>query len=110
VWRASGIRARTATFHSLYTIALDDVIARYDLRYHAYADDAQTYGGCKLSESDALRVKMLDCINDVNGWMASNHLKLNPPKTEFLWCSTRGMTNHVDYLKPFVVDGATILL
>ena len=51
----------------VYTIGLDDVIARHDLKNHAYADDAQIYGGCKPSESDALRVKMLECINDVNG-------------------------------------------
>ena len=92
----------------VYTIGLDDVIARHELKNHAYADDAQIYGGCKPSESDALRVKMHGCINDVNAWMASNRLKLNPSKTEFIWCSTPRMTHHVDYLTPFMVDGATI--
>ena len=58
--------------------------------------------------SDALRVKMLECINEVNSWMVSNRLKLNPAKTEFLWCSTPRMTHHVGYLTLFVVDGATI--
>ena len=91
----------------VYAIGLDDIIARHDLKNHAYADDAKIYGGCRPSESDALRGKMLECINDVNGWMASNRLKLNPAKTEFLWCSTPRMTHHVDYLTPFVVDGAT---
>jgi hypothetical protein len=51
---------------------------------------------------------MLDCINDVNGWMSSNRLKLNPAKTEFLWCSTPRMAHHIDYITPFVIDGATI--
>ena len=92
----------------VYTIGLDEVIARHDLLNHAYADDAQIYGSCKPGESDMLRVKVLDCIDDVNGWMASNRLKLNPAKTEFIWCSTPRMTHHVDYMTPFVVDGATI--
>src|ERR1700690_3096936 len=51
---------------------------------------------------------MLDCINDVNVWMSSNRLKLNPAKTEFLWCSTPRMIHHVDYITPFVIDSATI--
>ena len=51
---------------------------------------------------------MLDCINDVNVWMPSNRLKLNPAKTEFLWCSTSRMIHNVDYISPFVIDGATI--
>jgi hypothetical protein len=78
------------------------------LKNHAYADVAQIYDSCKPSDSDALRVNMLDCINDVNVWMSSNRLKLNPAKTEFLWCSTPRMAHHIDYITPFVIDGATI--
>jgi hypothetical protein len=62
----------------VYTSGLDEVIRRHDLKNHAYADDAQIYGSCKPGDSDALRVTMLDCINDVNVWMSSNRLKLNP--------------------------------
>ena len=40
--------------------------------------------------------------------MSSNRLKLNPAKTEFLWCSTPRMAHHVDYITPFVIDGAII--
>jgi hypothetical protein len=92
----------------VYTIGLDDVIARHNLRNHAYADDAQIYGSCKPGECETLRGRMLDCIHDVNCWMASNRLKLNPAKTEFMWCSTPRMTHHVDYVTPFAVDGAVI--
>ena len=92
----------------VYTTGLEDVIKHHDLKNHAYADDAQIYGSCKPSDSETLRVNMLDCINDVNVWMSSNRLKLNPAKTEFLWCSTPRMIHHVDYITPFVIDGATI--
>ena len=92
----------------VYTSGLDEVIRRHDLKNHAYADDAQIYGSCKPGDSDALRVTMLECINDVNVWMSSNRLKLNPAKTEFLWCSTPRMAHHIDYITPFVIDGATI--
>src|SRR6218665_2428309 len=28
------------------------------------------------------------CIEQISEWMSSNHLKLNPSKSEFLWCTT----------------------
>ena len=51
---------------------------------------------------------MLDCINGVNVRMSSNRLKLNPAKTEFLWCSTPQMASRVDHITPLVIDGAII--
>lgn len=92
----------------IYTTGLDDVIARHGMKNHAYADDGQIYGSCKPGDTVALRAIMLSCIDDVNAWMASNRLKLNPAKTEFLWCSTPRMTHHVDYITPFVIDGVAI--
>ena len=35
-----------------------------------------------------------DCIDELNHWMASNRLKLNPSKTEFLWATIK-MRQHV---------------
>ena len=39
---------------------------------------------------------MLRCIEDVSAWTASNRLKLNPDKTEFMWCATSRMQHHID--------------
>ena len=92
----------------LYTAGLGSVIERHGMRNHAYADDAQIYGCCKPGDTEALRANMLRCINDVNDWMTSNRLKLNPAKSEFLWCSSPRMTHHIDYATPFIIDGSAI--
>jgi len=93
----------------LYTASLHDVIRQHGLKNHCYADDSQIYGSCRAKDSASLRTTMLDCIADVGAWMASNRLKLNPVKTEFMWCSTSGMSNHIDNVTPFVVDGSSVV-
>jgi len=35
------------------------------------------------------RRTVTDCVEDIAQWMASNRLKLNPAKTDFMWCATR---------------------
>jgi len=40
--------------------------------------------------------------------MASNRLKLNPAKTEFMWCSTPRMSHHVDHITPFVIENVSV--
>ena len=54
---------------------------------HAYADDTQIYGSCKPFNVADLLSNMLRCIDDVTAWTSSNRLKLNPEKTEFMWCA-----------------------
>jgi len=59
-----------------------------------------------------LRTTMPSCISEVNTWMASNRLKLNPTKSEFMWCSkpslSRSMSSHIDHVTPFVIDGSSV--
>jgi len=38
------------------------------------------------SEISTLSDRMSDCIDDVASWVTSNHLQLNPLKTEVLCC------------------------
>lgn len=72
----------------LYTSGLREVITNNGLSSHFYADDSQIYSHCKSHEMPLLKERMIKCISDVNLWMSSNRLKLNPTKTEFMWCST----------------------
>lgn len=72
----------------LYTADLLQLIKRHQLRPHLYADDTQVYGFCQPSLADKLQEGMSVCIDDVESWMASNRLQLNPTKTEVLWCSS----------------------
>ena len=45
-------------------------------------------GSCKFDERYALRAIVLKCIQSVATWMATDRLKLNPAKSEFMWCAT----------------------
>jgi len=91
----------------LYTAELLKIIEAHGLSAHGYADDTQAYGSCLPSRTPALRSSMLRCIDDVTAWTASNRLKLNPDKTEFMWCATARMQHHIDPA-PFVIGSASI--
>ena len=91
----------------LYTAGLHNVIDNHGLRSHFYADDSQIYASCKPKDSKSLKTNVLQCINDVSSWMSSNRLKLNPTKTEFMWCSTPSQ-RHLINDEPFDVAGISI--
>ena len=54
-----------------------------------------------------LRSNMLRCIENVAAWTDPNRLKLNPDKTEFMWCATSKMQHHIDQA-PFVIGNVAI--
>ena len=66
-----------------YTAELEDVVKRHDCRLHTYTDDNQVYLHCPHSDSMAAAAKLENCV-EVNAWMASYHIKLNPSKTELM--------------------------
>ena len=72
-----------------YITPLRSVIESHDVSFHGYADDTQLYASFKpgLDEEAALG-KLQDCIADVRRWMATNWLKLNDDKTEFIVLGT----------------------
>ena len=89
---------------TLYTADLGRIIELFGLLDHCYADDTQVYGSCSLNDSAALRTKLLGCVDMIGRWMASNRLKLNPSKSEFMWCATaRSLHNDSEFILP---DGA----
>jgi hypothetical protein len=80
----------------LYTASLHDVIQSHNIDSHFYADDSQLYSHCKPAELSVLKLRMIECINDVSDWMSSNRLKLNSAKTEFMWCSTPHQSHFIN--------------
>ena len=57
----------------------------FGLKHHCYANDTQLYGYyCHPDHSAVLKDIMIRCIDAVARWMASNRLKLNSIKTEFM--------------------------
>ena len=66
---------------TVYTFLVRDVILKYNLNYHVYADDTQLYITFKSSQEPANScITTLDkCIKE----MRQNFLKMNDEKTEF---------------------------
>ena len=61
---------------------------RHQLIPHAYTDDTQIHGFCRLADSVDLCEKVSVCVDEVSAWIASNRLQLNHAKTEVLWCTS----------------------
>ena len=70
----------------IYTYPLRNIVCKYNLSYHSYADDTQLYMSFKPSQKDAdTCISCLeDCIRDIRLWMKQNFLKLNDDKSEFI--------------------------
>lgn len=83
----------------LYTADLERIIEVHGLLHHCYADDTQLYFFCEPSQTAGLKQRVLLCIEQISGWMASNRLKLNPSKSEFIWCTT--------FRRRHLLDGST---
>ena len=78
----------------LYTSPLSDIVKKFNLSYHFYADDSQLYlsfqptipGDRDLAVSNIER-----CVLEIDHWMLVNRLKLNKDKTDL--CCTNCSRN-----------------
>jgi len=69
-----------------YILPIGDIIKRYGLSYHLYADDSQIYisfNPKNPGDAEVCLFKIRACIQEIKRWMAANKLKLNDEKTEF---------------------------
>lgn len=72
---------------TMYTKPLGDILRKYDIDFHLFADDTQLYLTFKPTDTKSLedaKTVLERCIEEVRAWMACNFLKLNDEKTEFL--------------------------
>ena len=72
----------------MYVADVIKLVEDHELTPHAYADDLQIYGHSTPAQSSEVTSCIEECINQVQAWMASNRLRLNPTKTEFIWLGT----------------------
>src|SRR5688572_195391 len=80
------------------------------LRYHFYADDTQIYISFDSLSCDS-SVQLLSAVFDeVQPWMASNKLLLNPSKTEFLLLGTPQQLKKFDGLKSLKLGDSIVEL
>ena len=69
---------------TMYTSPLSEIIDEKAVPHQLYADDTQVYVSFSTDDSTVSLNRLQDCLGDVQRWMFSNKLKLNPAKTEFL--------------------------
>src|ERR1043165_7721465 len=75
---------------------MERIIEIHGLHHHCYADDTQFYFFCEPPYTAELKQRVLLCIEHISEWMTSNRLKLNPTKSEFIWCTTIRRKNLLD--------------
>jgi len=59
----------------LYKADLAEVVKKYDVSIHAFADDTQLYRHCFRDEMAATIVRLERCLEEVSHWMSANRLK-----------------------------------
>ena len=71
----------------LYTTPLKQIILKYGICYHKYADDTQLYLVYDLAlpgDRERALSRLTACIQEIRVWMAQWWLKLNEDKTEMV--------------------------
>ncbi len=68
---------------SIYMLPLGNIIRKYGIHFHYYADDTQLYISTRPDETSKLS-KLMECVKNVKDWMTNNLLLLNSDKTEIL--------------------------
>ncbi len=81
---------------TVYILPIGDIIRRHSISFHLYADDNQLYLSIDTSQLTHGMAQVERCIEDIRSWMASNFLKLNDSKTEFLTLGSRQQLEKVN--------------
>ncbi len=93
---------------SLYMLPLDNIIRKYRISFHCYADDTQLFISTRPDETSKLS-KLTECVKNIKYWMTNTFLLLNSDKTEILLIGPKNSTqNHNLQLDGCTVTSSTV--
>ena len=78
-----------------YTDDTTEIFPNYCIQYHLFADDAQAYDHCPVSNVPDLINRLSACLKDLAVSYASHRLQLNPSKSEFIWFGSRSALSKI---------------
>ena len=71
-------------FYILYTKDLEKLAAKHGLSVQMFADDTQIYTSFTSENVCQTKIKIENCLSEINNWMCQNYLKINQNKTEVI--------------------------
>ncbi len=79
---------------SIYMLPLGNIIRKYEIYFHCYADDTQLYISIRPDETSKLS-KLTECVKIFKDWMTNNIILLNSDKTEILLIGPKNSTQNL---------------
>ncbi len=87
-------------------LPLGNIIRKYRIIFHCYADDTQLYISTRPDETSKL-AKLTECVKNIKDWITNNFLLLNSDKTEILLIGPKNSTQNIlDH--NLQLDGCTV--
>ena len=94
---------------TLYTAPLSCIVSAFSLiKHHLYADDTQIYICVTPQNASSAIPELQRCLQEIQSWMASSKLKLNPDKTEFILFGSDAQRKQLSNLFPIDILGSSL--
>ena len=71
-------------FYILFTKDLEKIAAKHGLSVQMYADNTQIYTSFTSENVCQTKIKIENCLSEINNWICQNYLKINQNKTEVI--------------------------